>query len=183
MTNFLYTFKNAFVMTGNLQTIKYSTETRVIFNFLPKRWEKIQLSMKAARQTHRSEDSSDLLQDFLHIVHRTQDQCADNYVHRPVLYAPHVLPGDSQKLLIGQVLVGGHAHPQVPLEVRVGIGAGHRAAVGVKLQVRSASTADLQQPKSAVCVCKCRHVSKKLSLYIVHFVVVRKRAIVDEQGK
>lgn len=130
-----------------------------------------------------SENAPGLLQDLMHIADRAQNQGADNNVRRAVPYSPHVLPGDAHKLVVSQMLVCVHAHPQVLLEVRVGVSADHRASVGIKLEVSSAAAPDLQQAKGAIGICKFGHVSEKLPLHSVHFVVVWKCHIVGEQGK
>lgn len=134
-------------------------------------------------QTDRSEDAPDFLQHALHVGHRAENQGAHHDVHRLVLHRLHVLPGGHDERAVRQMRVRVHAHPQVLLEMRVGVGAGHRAAVRVEPEVGPAAAADLQQAKSAVVVGKCGHVSEKLPLRFVHFSVVGKRDVVRKQGK
>lgn len=123
-------------------------------------------------QTHGSQDAADLPQNLRDVLHRTQHQSADYDVHGLVLEFFHALTGDDRDVLVGQVRVRVHAPAQVLLEVRVGVGADHRAAVRVEPEVRPAATADLQQTKGAVCVREGGQVSEKLPLVFVHFVIV-----------
>lgn len=58
------------------------------------------------------------------------------------------------------------------MEVRVGVGADHRASVRVELEVCTAAAADLQQTQCPVGICKCANVSEELSLNPVYFGVV-----------
>lgn len=125
-------------------------------------------------KTHCFENAADLPQHLRDVPRGTQDQCADNNVHRLVFKFLHVLSWDDRKLRVGQMRVGIHALSQVLVEVRVGVRADHSAAFRVKLEVCPAATTDLQQAKGAVPVRECGHVSEKLSLRFVHFVIVRK---------
>lgn len=122
--------------------------------------------------TYRSDNAADFPQHPLHAADRAENQGADNHVHRLVLHLPHVLSGHHHEVAISQMRVRGHAPPQVPVKVRVVVGADHRAAVGVELEVCPAATTDLQQAERAVGVCESTHVSEKLPLRVVHFVVV-----------
>ena len=134
--------------------------------------------------TRRFEDAPRLPQDPRHIGDGAQDQGADHHVHRAVRHLLQVLPGQDQERLVGQVLIGGHAPAQVPLEVRVRVGAGHRAAVRVEGEVGPAAAADLQQAQRVVLlVGELVHVAEKLSLYRVHLLVVRKCDIIGEEWK
>lgn len=56
--------------------------------------------------------------------------------------------------------------------MRVGVGADHRASVGVELEVCPAAAADLEQAKCAVAAGKFAHFSEKVSLRFMHLVVV-----------
>lgn len=128
-------------------------------------------------KTHGFEDASDLPQDLRDVLHRTQHQGGDHDIHGLVLEFFHVLTRDDRDLLVGQVRVCVHAPAQVLVEVRVGVGADHGAAVRVELEVRPAAAADLQQAKGTVCVREGRHVPEELPLVFVHFVIVCKRNI------
>lgn len=131
-------------------------------------------------ETHCFEDASDLLQHPLHIPDRAQDQGAHHDVHRLVLYLLHVLSRGNYEPFVSQMLICVHAPPQVLLEVRVGVAADHGAAVRVEAEVCPAATADFQQMKCAARGCKFAHVSEKVSLRVVHFIVVGKCVIVGE---
>lgn len=135
------------------------------------------------RDTHGSEDASDLLQDRLDVPDRAEDQGADDNVHRLVFHFRHVVSGHHHEVAVGQMRVCVHAEPQIPVEVRVGVGADHSASMGVKLEVSPAPTADLQQAKIPVRLCEFGHVSEKLPLGFVHFVIVGECDVVGERGK
>ena len=68
--------------------------------------------------------------------------------------------------------VVGHAPAQVAAEVRVGVGAGHRAAARVEPEVRPAAAADLQQAQGPVAAREAAHVPEELPLDPVRFSVV-----------
>lgn len=139
--------------------------------------------MVGAPHTHGSQDPSDFLQNRPDVFDRTQDQSADDNVHRLVANRGHVFRRHHQEVVVAQVGVCVHAQSQVPLEVRVWVGAHHGATVGVKPEVGPAATADLQQAEGAVCVGELGQTSKEFPFGLLHLLIVRKRDVVCERGK
>lgn len=69
------------------------------------------------------------------------------------------------------------------MEVRVGVGADHGAAVRVEPEVGPAATADLQQAEGPVRSREGGHVPEKLPLVVVHFVIVGKGDVEGHPGE